>query len=276
MPDPMWKQIAEDLRQKIESGALGTNGKALPSELELREQYDASRNTIRDAVKWLVTRGLVVTKPGQGTFIATKIDPFVITLSSEIGTVALGGEHATEASERSASSKDVTAAYKDEVIAGKRTPTESLPRIEIHQASGAVAPELDLAEGASVVSRHQDRLIDGTPWSLQTTFYPMHLVERGAIRLIQAENVLPGAVAYIEETLGIKQVGWRDTFQVRVPDPVETSFFSLPDDGRVAVIELRRTAYDQAGAPFRVTVTSYPADRNQFVIYAGKVPATED
>jgi DNA-binding GntR family transcriptional regulator len=38
MPDPMWRQIAEDLRQKIESGALGQDGSPLPSELELRDQ----------------------------------------------------------------------------------------------------------------------------------------------------------------------------------------------------------------------------------------------
>jgi len=30
-------------------------------------------------------------------------------------------------------------------------------------------------------------------------------------------------------------------------------------------------AYDEGGKPFRVTVTTYPADRNQFVIEVGKV-----
>jgi GntR family transcriptional regulator len=49
MPDPMWRQIAEYLRQKIDVGDLERDGRAMPSELELREQYGASRNTIRDA-----------------------------------------------------------------------------------------------------------------------------------------------------------------------------------------------------------------------------------
>ena len=78
---PMYRQIADDLRQKIESGAV-PRGSQLPTELELREQYDASRNTIRDAVKWLTTRGLVETRPGQGTFVVEKIDPLITTLSS--------------------------------------------------------------------------------------------------------------------------------------------------------------------------------------------------
>ena len=34
----------------------------------------------------------------------------------------------------------------------------------------------------------------------------------------------------------------------------------------MAVFENFRTSYDQDGHPIRVTVTVYPADRNQFVI----------
>ncbi len=98
MPDPMWRQIAEDLRQKIESGELGSGDVALPTELELRETYNASRNTVRDAVKWLATRGLVVTRAGKGTFVARQPDPFVTRLSSEIGA-GPNAETATYASE---------------------------------------------------------------------------------------------------------------------------------------------------------------------------------
>src|SRR5258707_328118 len=54
MPEPMYRLIAEDLRQKIESGELG-HGDQLPTELELRDQYDASRNTIRGR-DWLGLR----------------------------------------------------------------------------------------------------------------------------------------------------------------------------------------------------------------------------
>ena len=51
-------------------------GSQLPTELELRELYDnASRNTIRDAIKWLITRGLVETRPGQGTFVVEEDRP---------------------------------------------------------------------------------------------------------------------------------------------------------------------------------------------------------
>src|ERR1039457_4901498 len=194
MAEPMYRQIAEDLRLKIESGGL-PHGSQLPTELELRDQYIASRNTIRDAVKWLINRGLVETRPGQGTFVVTEIDPFVTTVNLETGFG--GGEGATYASE----------------VAGNRRPRVSVPRIEIQQAPDAVAAELKLKEGAAVVSRHQKRYIDDTPWSLQTTFYPMAFVEQGALRLIEAVDIPTGAVHYIEEKLGIKQVGSRDVIR---------------------------------------------------------------
>jgi GntR family transcriptional regulator len=251
--DTMWRRIAEDLREKIESGALGKDGEPLPTELELRDQYKASRNTVRDAIKWLAGRGLIVTKPGQGTFVVTKINPFVVRFAAESG-----GENA---------------AYISEAKARSRTASVSDPKIEIRQANGGkIALELQLEDGATVLSRHQERFIDDTPWSLQTTFYPMSLVDNGATRLLQVKDIQAGAVVYIEETLGIKQAGWRDRIEVRAPDRNETDFFSLPDDGRIAVVEIIQTGYDQVGRPLRVTVTTYPADRNQFLVETGAVP----
>jgi hypothetical protein len=60
---------------------------------------------------------------------------------------------------------------------------------------------------------------------------------------------------------------------VRAPDNSETAFFKLPEDGRVSVIETRRTAFDEHGTPVRLTVSVYPADRNQFAVNVGEVPA---
>jgi GntR family transcriptional regulator len=257
MPDPMWKQIAEDLRQKIEAGETGRDGQPLPTELELQAEYSASRNTVRDAVKWLVARGMVYTRSGQGTFVTQKIDPFVTRLSSD-QTPFVGD--------------DTTAAYASEVASRLRRPDVSVPRIEIQRATGVLAGELQITSDASVVSRHQQRFIDSLPYSLQTTFYPMRLVELGAIRLIQAEDIAEGAVGYIKAAIGIEQVGWRERIVVRVPDANETAFFNLPDDGRIAVLQFARTGYDETGQPIRLTITTYPADRNQFVMTSGSVP----
>jgi GntR family transcriptional regulator len=255
MADPLWRQIAEDLRQKIESGELGADGKPLPTELDLQAEYRASRNTIRDAIKWLVTRGLVYTRSGQGTFVTPKIEPFVTRLHP-VGDTAL----------------EESATFTSEVLNRSRNPVVSVPRTEIVQAAGLPERELGLPANTSVISRHQQRLIDGVPYSRQTTFYPLTLVDRGASRLIRAENIEVGAVRYIESALGIKEVGWRDRITVRPPDSDEAGFFGLPDDGSIAVFEFIRTGFDDKGQPLRVTVTTFPADRNEFVLTSGSLP----
>jgi DNA-binding GntR family transcriptional regulator len=82
VPEPMYRQIADELRRQIEAGELKA-GAQLQTEPELRATHGASRNTVRDAVKWLVALGLVETRPGQGTFVVDKIVPFVTTLSTD-------------------------------------------------------------------------------------------------------------------------------------------------------------------------------------------------
>jgi GntR family transcriptional regulator len=256
VPEALYRQIAEDLRLKIESGALAPRSQ-LPTEAELMEQYGASRNTIRDAMRWLITRGLVETHAGRGTFVVEKIDPLVTTLSADPET-GLGGGEGT--------------AYGNETAAQGREPRSTVPRVEIQQATGAVAAELQLPEGTMVVGRRQRRYVDDTPWSVQTSYYPMSLVDDGAQRLLEAAKIEPGSVRYVTETLGFQQVGYRDRIRVRAPDAEEAALFKLPDDGRVAVFETFRTAFDEHGRPFRLTISVLPTDRNSFVIKAGEIP----
>jgi GntR family transcriptional regulator len=250
--EPMYRQIAEELQGQIESGDLA-RGSQLPTELELREQFEASRNTVRDAIKWLTTRGLVETRPGQGTFVAERIIPFVTTLSGPSG----GGEEEV---------------YRAEVVASLRTPRISAPRVEIQVASQVVAEALLIEPGTQVVSRHQRRFIDDIPWSLQTSFYPMLLTAKGAGKLIEATDIQGGVVAYLARVCGIKQTAYRDTISVRPPNETETAFFKLPADGRVAVFTVFRVGYDQDGRRFRLTITVYPTDRNRLLYNQGPVP----
>jgi GntR family transcriptional regulator len=253
MAEPMYRQIAESLRSKIKSGEI-ERGSRLPTEIELMEEYNASRNTVRDAIKLLTTRRLVETRPGQGTYVVEKITPFVSTLT--VDPQAGGAEEGI---------------YLAEVQASGRTPTSSEPRVEIQKADNVIAGALQIDVGAEVVSRHQQRFMDSIPWSLQTSFYPMSLIERGATRLIQARDIPDGTVHYLAKECGIKQVGYSDRISVRPPDETQTAFFELPADGRVSVFEISRVAFEENGEPFRLMVTVYPADRNQFRVNVGEV-----
>ena len=116
-------------------------------------------------------------------------------------------------------------------------------------------------------------MVDGRPWSLQTSFYPRSLADR-APRLLDTDDISEGAVTYLRSR-GIKQAGYRDSIEVRKPDPTETEFFGIPSDGRVEVTEIYRVAFDQHHNRVRLTITVYRADRNRFVINVGDVPISE-
>src|SRR5580704_8999419 len=243
MANPMYRQIAEDLRAQIEGGDLEP-GQQLRTEIELREHYGASRNTVRDAIKLLTARGLVETRPGQGTFVIRKMKPYITTLTGSPKVPTLYGE--------------VDDSAAGETPGSERVLYSTDPQVEIQKASLSVARLLRIAEGSQVISRHQKRFIDGTPWSMQTSFYPMGFVLKGADRLIQADDIVPGTVSYLADTLGLRQIGYRDWIKVRTPDATEANFFNLPLDGRVSLYEIFRTGFDQTGTPMRLTVSVYP------------------
>ena len=147
--------------------------------------------------------------------------------------------------------------------------------MEIQEVAADVAEKLGMPEGTIVVSRHEKRYIDGTPWSMLTSFYPMEFVQRGAVRITSPEDIEEGTVQYLADTLHIHQVGYRDWLAVRPPDATEAEFFRLSPDGRTSIIEISRTAFDGNGQPMRLTVSVYPADRNQFVFDFGQLPAQD-
>jgi GntR family transcriptional regulator len=254
---PLYRQIADELRRKIDSGDLGP-GDQLPTEDELMKIHQASRNTVRGAMRQLTTRGVVTTLHGKGTFVAERISPLVTTLTTDPKTGRGGGEGIVYTAEAAASGRNATA----------RGLT-----VEIQKAQGRVANALHIPEGSDVISRNQERFVDGRPWSLQTSFYPRTLTD-GAPGLEEPEDFEEGTVGYLRNC-GIEQAGYRDTIGVRSPNQTETAFFDLPADGRIPVIEIFRIAFDQYRNRVRLTVTVYRADRNRFVINVGKVPDLE-
>lgn len=256
MADPKYRQISDSLRLKIESGDLPPD-EQLPTETDLSKEFKASRNTIRDAIKSLISLGLVETRPGQGTFVTKRPDPLVTTLSADETTGLGGGEGA---------------AYLSEVSGEHREPTTSDPDVRLQTAAGEIAARLRVPEGTRLISRHQQRFIDGTLWSLQTSFYPREFALKGAERLLDDQDIEEGTVRYLQEVMGLKQVGYRDWITVRAPDQNEITVFRLPPDGRIQVFELFRTAFDQNEMPMRVTVTVFPTDRNQLIVNVGDVP----
>jgi len=66
--EPAYKEVAEQLRERIRSGLL-TPGEQLPSLADLRHEFDASATVVRMALAELRGEGLVITQQGKGAFV---------------------------------------------------------------------------------------------------------------------------------------------------------------------------------------------------------------
>lgn len=64
----MWLAIADLLTERIADGTYPGDSR-LPSEIALQEETGAARETIRQAIAELRTRGLIETVPGKGSYV---------------------------------------------------------------------------------------------------------------------------------------------------------------------------------------------------------------
>src|SRR5438045_9505113 len=63
--------LARHLTEQIETGRYPV-GTSLPTEAELQQRFDVSRHTVREALRGLKDRGLVVARAGVGTVVRAK------------------------------------------------------------------------------------------------------------------------------------------------------------------------------------------------------------
>ena len=239
----MFTLIAEDLRRRITSRDIKP-GEHLPSELELRDKYKASRNTVLDAIKMLKDEGLVETRPGQGWFATVRIVPFVNSIDWEDGTAI------REAENRG------------------RKPRAAPPIVSRQAAPPEMAERLDVPVGTEMVVRSQEWFLDELPWKLQAIWCPTARCHEGARRLLVAEDISEGVGSYLYSTLSLRPSGARFYFLPREPSADEVRFFGFPDESDVPyVIELIRTASvaaDGGPRPLYAAVGVYAGDRNRF------------
>lgn len=70
-PGYLYVAVADHVAARIAAGQLPP-GSRLPAERDLMTEYSVSLGTVRRATAELRDRGLVITLPAKGTFVATK------------------------------------------------------------------------------------------------------------------------------------------------------------------------------------------------------------
>jgi len=247
---PLYRRIAAELRAAITTGQYPP-GSRLPTEQELGNRYKVSRNTIRLALGLLANEGTITSTPGRGTFVRDRV---VLTY------------HASRAEAADRPDDWHTDAYFTEVKQQGRQPSQSFS-MRVEPASLAVAQRLEINEGEAVVVRRMLRYVDGEPWSIQDSSYPMNIAQECG--LLVPHDITRGTVRMMADH-GHVEVGHRDEITTRMPTPEETDTLDLGIG--VPVLVYARTAYTKA-RPVRLTETVFAGDRNRLVYEMGQLDA---
>ncbi|MGH8895446.1 MAG: GntR family transcriptional regulator [Egibacteraceae bacterium] len=247
---PLYRRIAADLRSDISSGKLSP-GDQVPTEQELGDRYKVSRNTVRLALGLLANEGIITSTPGRGTFVR---DRAVLTYYAS----------RAEAVDRPATEKGD--AYFTEVREQGQQPSQTF-EMRIVPASLAVAQRLHVEEGEAVAVRRVIRYVNGEPWSLQDSSYPMDISQECG--LLVPHDIPLGTIRAMAEH-GHVEIGHLDEITTRMPTPDEARTLDL--GAGVPALMYVRTAYTK-DRPVRLTETIFAGDRNRLVYELGQLNA---
>ena len=143
---PLYAQLTGIIKNTITSGTLRV-GDLLPSEAELCDKFEISRNTVRQAIGELEDEGLVVRKRGRGTFVA---DP-------------------------ATNRRGVRYSFTTEVSSMGKVPSSTLVDFAVEVPKPTVCEKMELREGTPVYCFTRVRNVDGEPLILETSYYPQYI-----------------------------------------------------------------------------------------------------
>jgi len=227
-PIPLYFQIAENLKQAIDDGALKP-GDRLDNELDLAERLGVSRPTVRQAVQRLVEQGLVVRRRGLGTVVAA---PRILR------SVAL------------------TSLYDDLAASGRHPATTVLAARGI-QADDELAAVLGLPPGAAVLSLERLRLADGTPLAIMHNYLPAGLLTG------RPEDTLEKTGLYeLLRSRGVELHAGEQVIGARRAAAHEAKLLQAPRTA--TVLTMTRTTFDAGGHLVEHGSHAYLADRYSF------------
>ena len=228
---PHFAEIARHLTEAITSGRFHV-GSLLPTEMELCEQYQTSRHTVRAALHELQQLGFVSRRKNVGTRVesAQPTNDFRPSLASVEDLVQFGTTHVRE------------------VQAVERT-----------TVAGALAKELGCAPGTRwlrISSLRMDRAAHRPPVAWTDVY-----VDPAYAKLEQVVRASPCTLisALIEARYGRRIAEIRQDIRAVNVSPAIARVLRM--EAGAAALKIVRRYLDAAGQAFEVSVTVHPAER---------------
>jgi GntR family transcriptional regulator len=227
MTSSRFRQIADDLRERVALGEFGDQG-ALDSESALCARYDVSRVTVRRALDTLREQGLVESRQGSGWFA---------TGSSFHQRLALGTfRHAGSA-----------------VAESGRVMTRRVIEFGYRQASPGLASALGLVADDSLHCRSV-RTVDGVPLDLVAEWVPASI----GGRVSRADATDPGIWASLQRD-GYQVASVRQSITAGIANTEDATLLGV--EAGAPLLLVRRLALGRDHAPLALSDHRYLAHR---------------
>ncbi|MBO1264560.1 GntR family transcriptional regulator [Proteiniclasticum sp. SCR006] len=170
-----YKIICDDMAQNIHNG-MYLGSKKLPTEEELIEKYQVSRNTIRKAIDLLTRKGLVIPIQGSGVFIRNVACNGAINLEDFNG---------------------LTEGFGNKV-------TTKVISFKLIEADEKLAHTMQCEVGTPIYFIERLRSVSNTPYVIEYSYY-----NKDVIPYLSEEIVSGSIYKYIRDELK-KQIGFVD------------------------------------------------------------------
>ena len=233
MPAAKYDAIFESLRRAIENQEYPYQS-TLPSEHQLTEMYDCSRNTVRRAVAELAEQGYVQSVHGKGVLVLYR--------KSEQTQFSIGGvESMKEAAARNGQTLRTKVIYFTELVADK----------ELSKRTG-------FPEGSELYYLQRVRYLDDEALILDHNYFLKEVV-----RDLSAKIAEGSVYEYMEQTLGETIMTTRRRYTVSKETELDRRYMDLGDYNCLMVVS--NQSYNKDGIQFEYTDSRHRPDR--FVFY---------
>jgi GntR family transcriptional regulator len=240
MPDPKYRQIANELRAAIRAGAY-LPGDRLPGENDLMATHGIARMTARQALGVLAAEGVTEARKGSGVYVRD-FTPIVRSALTRLSHDRWSGGASIWSADVDGRNLEV------ETTVSETTVPEH------------IAPLLELDVDALVCVRARRFVLDGKPVLLSTSYLPSAIVAGSPIT---QQDTGPGGTYARLDDLGHAPAHFREDVRARMPHPEETEALGLPSPG-TPVVDIVRTAFTDAGLP--VEVNEMTLDASAYIL----------
>jgi GntR family transcriptional regulator len=223
------RQIAALLREKIRRGDWQA-GERLPSIPAMAEQFGVAKQTVQRTVDQLRVEGVLITKPGSGTYVRGT--------RRRLNRLSRGryGVHRGYHS-------DLAARYRQHLVEVGPAP-----------APAEVADAFGVADGTALLVRRHLVRTDDNPVEVGASWFRLD----GAAGTSLAREQAFGRPLYqeAEEVLGRRYAHATDTISARQPTREEAELLQIRPD--TPVLHLLHVAYDERRKPIEVAQATWP------------------